>query len=143
MICGSDQIPDPVVRQGKPVAATACPVFTHPAWVAALDLWVKRKQQFTTMSSPACVIKGVHKQLGTSNHLIHFKSLQEEGNNYGLRSGQSLAGFQSTRVLQNIMKYISERLLQKFGSPETQAQCRKARPGNDLCFLLPLSSAGS
>lgn len=35
------------------------------------------------MSSPACVIKGVHKQLGTSNHLIHFKSLQEEGNNYG------------------------------------------------------------
>lgn len=82
MICGSDRIPGPVVRQGKPVAATACPVVTDPAWVAALDLRVKRKRQFTTMSSPACVIKRVHKQLGTSNHLIHFKSLQEEGNNY-------------------------------------------------------------
>lgn len=58
--------------------------FCQRSWLGCCT-WFggQEKAVIYKLSSPASVIKGVHKQLGTSNHLIHFKSLQEEGNNYG------------------------------------------------------------
>lgn len=67
----------------KPAAVAACPVLSEILPVLLHLIWGQEKAVIYKLSSPASVIKGVHKQLGTSNHLIHFKSLQGKGNNYG------------------------------------------------------------
>ena len=91
--------------KAKSVAAAACLLLSEilPGWWHLI--WGQEKAVIYKLSSPASIIKGVHEQLGTSNHLIHFKSLRGEGNNYGapiwLVLGWSSVNQSYYRILEN------------------------------------------